>query len=380
MKKTRTKYLRLAAVALIAAVALLDAAFLILPDAAMSPAENRALQQMPAVTLDGLTSGRFESRFEDYVADQFPLRTGWVRVKSALDRLLGKVESNGVFLGRDGWLIQNFNEPDAENYRQTVEAVRGFCTFRANLRQYMIVAPSAVTVCADKLPANAPAGDESGFIDRLQSDLSGTPLQFIDVRETLAALAREQQPYYRTDHHWTTPAAYAAYLQFARAAELPGAAVPYEPVLLSDSFSGTLTASSGFRMDETDPLVAYLPESSVNYVVTYAGESGRHASVYWTENLNKRDQYTVFFNGNHPQVTIETGAESRRALLMLKDSYANCFAPFLIQDFRRIIMIDPRYYTGDLGVLIESEAITDVLFLYNANTLAGDAFLKMDLK
>ena len=51
MKKTRTKYLRLAAVALIAAVALLDAAFLILPDAAMSPAENRALQQMPALTL-----------------------------------------------------------------------------------------------------------------------------------------------------------------------------------------------------------------------------------------------------------------------------------------------------------------------------------------
>ncbi len=380
MKKTRTKYLYIAAILLIAAVVLLDGAFLIQPDKAFSAAENRTLQQMPALTLDGVTSGRFETRFESYVADQFPLRIGWIRAKTAVDRLLGKVESNGVFLGRDGWLIQDFTEPDAENYRQTVDAVRSFCAFRANLRQYMIVAPSALTVYAGMLPENAPAGDENRYIDRLRSDLAGMPIQFIDVRETLAALARDTQAYYRTDHHWTTAAAYAAYLEFARTAELPGANVKYEPVQVSDSFSGTLTASSGFRMDETDPIYVYLPERSVNYVVTYAGESGRHASVYWTDNLKKRDQYTVFLNGNHPQVTIKTGAETKRSLLLLKDSYANCFAPFLIQDYRKIIMVDPRYYTGDLGVLIDSEGISDVLFLYNAGTLASDTFLKMDLK
>ena len=244
----------------------------------------------------------------------------------------------------------------------------------------MLVAPSAATVCARRLPANAPAGDESGFIDRLYADLAGTPMTFVDVRETLVALDARDQAYYRTDHHWTTAAAHAAYLDFARAAELPGAGTQYDPLLLSDSFSGTLTASSGFRMDETDPLYAWLPRDGMNYVVSYAGESGRRASVYWTENLKVRDQYTVFFNGNHPMVTIETGAESARTLLMLKDSYANCFAPFLIQDFKKIIMVDPRYFTGDLGVLIDSEGVTDLLFLYNANTLAGDAFLKLDLQ
>ena len=380
MKKTRTKYLRLAAVALIGAVLALDAAFLILPDSGFSAAENRNLQGLPAVTLNGLTSGRFEDRFEDYVADQFPFRIGWIRVKTAIDRLLGRVESNGVFLGKDGYLIQAFAEPDPENYRQTVDAIRNFCSFRTNLRQYMLVAPSAATVCARRLPANAPAGDESGFIDRLYADLSGTPLTCVDVREALAALDAREQAYYRTDHHWTTAAAHAAYLQLAETAQLPGADAQYDPLLLSDSFSGTLTASSGFRMDETDPLYAWLPREGVNHVVSYAGESGRHASVYWTENLEKRDQYTVFFNGNHPRVTIETGAESARTLLMLKDSYANCFAPFLIGDYRRIIMVDPRYFTGDLGVLIDSEGVTDLLFLYNANTLAGDAFLKLDLQ
>ena len=83
MKKNRLFFLRATAVLVLALVALLDAAFLLHRDRAFSPLENRNLQQRPALTARDLLSGRFESRFDRYVSDQFPLREGWIALKSA---------------------------------------------------------------------------------------------------------------------------------------------------------------------------------------------------------------------------------------------------------------------------------------------------------
>ena len=376
MKKKRMLYLRAVAWALLGLVIALDILFFATGTRDYSPTENRNLQAFPALSVRTLASGRFESQFDDFVADQFPLRDGWIRIKAAADRLLGRVESNRVFLARDGYLIQNFTEPDAVNYAETIAALRDFSARHPDVAQYLLLAPSALSGYREKLPRNAVAGDEGGYIDRLAADLSGTAVRFIDVRPAFAA-AKDTQLYYRTDHHWTTDGARIA---FDRAAEAMGMDTgAWRRTLLSDSFSGTLTASSGFRMSETDPLVAFLPESPVDYVVNYVEEGERRSSVYRTENLAARDQYTVFFGGNHAEVKLETATDGRRAVMVIKDSYANCFVPFMIPACRKIVMIDPRYFTGDIDALIEAEGVTDILFLYNANTLASDTALKRDI-
>ena len=102
MKKKRMLFLRTTALAALALVLVLDALFLFTGARAFSPLENRNLQQRPALTLAGVTSGRYESRFDDYVSDQFPFRDAWVALKTAIDRLGGRTESNGVYLGGDG--------------------------------------------------------------------------------------------------------------------------------------------------------------------------------------------------------------------------------------------------------------------------------------
>ena len=76
---------------------------------------------------------------------------------------------------------------------------------------------------------------------------------------------------------------------------------------------------------------------------------------------------------------IETTADSDRVLLVLKDSYANCFIPFLAPDYRKIVVVDPRYFTGELEVLIQAEGVNEILLLYNARTLAGDTVLAADI-
>jgi hypothetical protein len=381
MKKKRLFFLRATAIMVLALVALLDIAFLLQKNRATSPLENRNLQQRPALTLSGLLSGRFESRFDSYVADQFPFRDRWIALKSTLDRLAGQTKSNGVFLGKDGHLIQDFAAPSEENYRRTMDALAGFLNRHDDLSACVMVVPTAVTVLADKLPALVYAGDEGGYIDRLVEDLSETPATFIDLRPDFFAARGDVQLYYRTDHHWTSDGARLAYLALARAAGLPTDTGSFERRLLAGGFQGTLSAVSGFRMNDSEDLWGYVPgDDAPQLVATWVGENRRSASLYAEECLDTRDKYAVFLGGNFPQIRIETTVNNGRALLVLKDSYANCLIPFLAACYQKLVVVDPRYFTGDLEVLMAADGLNEILILYNAETLAEDAALREDIR
>ena len=114
-------------------------------------------------------------------------------------------------------------------------------------------------------------------------------------------------------------------------------------------------------------------------MINYVDEQKKSASFYTVSQLDGRDKYALFFDGNHPKVVINTPTQENRTLLILKDSYANCFVPFLAQHYRTIVMIDPRYYYGDLEELIQVENIQEILYLYNANTFFSDTSLELAL-
>ncbi|MBQ1282099.1 MAG: hypothetical protein IIY16_07635, partial [Oscillospiraceae bacterium] len=98
-------------------------------------------------------------------------------------------------------------------------------------------------------------------------------------------------------------------------------------------------------------------------------------SMYKREALDVKDHYTVFFGGNYSRVDITTTADTERALLLIKDSYANCMVQFLYPYFDHITIIDPRYYYDNMDSVISGESITDVLYLYNLDTFLSDTTL-----
>ena len=80
----------------------------------------------------------------------------------------------------------------------------------------------------------------------------------------------------------------------------------------------------------------------------------------------------MFFGGNYVKIDIRTTADSTARLLVFKDSYANCLVPFLAPYYREIVMIDPRYYYGDIDQEMSDYSFDQVLFLYNGNTFVED--------
>ena len=353
---------------------------IILPDTGFSEKENRVLASRPALKLDQLVSGGYEKQFETYENDQFPLRDMWITLKATTDRLMGKVEENGVYLGKNGYLMEAFNAPSQTQYDATVNAMTSFAQKHPDLKQYALIAPNSVNILKSNLPAFAPADDQNPWIDKLKDSLTSAGVTFIDIRDTFTDHKTEDL-YYHTDHHWTTLGAYYAYLQAAAVMGIDTSSDSYDKAPVSQTFKGTLSAKSGFRSSETDELDVFLPngDNTLSSVVNYVDEQKKSASFYDTSKLNTRDKYALFFGGNHAQIKISTPTESNNTLLVLKDSYANSFVPFLAQHYRKIIMIDPRYYYGDLEQLLQVENVQEVLYLYNANTFFADTSLELAL-
>ncbi len=99
-------------------------------------------------------------------------------------------------------------------------------------------------------------------------------------------------------------------------------------------------------------------------------------SVYDRSKLKEKDKYAFFFGGNYGEVHVQNRAADEenkgRNVLVIKDSFANSFAPFLTQNYENIYMIDLRYYNGDLKAYLQEHDITDVLVLYNISNFISD--------
>ena len=350
---------------------------LILPDRTFSEKENRVLSSFPAFNLKQMAAGREEAKYETYVNDQFMIRDAWITLKAAADFCLGKVENNGVWLCSGGYLMENFTEPDEEKLNELVTSINDFGDRDGDLPIYMMVVPNAVDILSYRLPAGAQVADQDRYID-LKASVSEHNISFIDLRDTLTSHNNERI-YYKTDHHWTTMAAYYAYREAADTLKLDPSIISYEQLPVSNSFQGTLSAKSGFRSGEEEEMFVFLPKADTapEYVVSYVTERVKTASCYHPERLETRDKYALFFDGNHAKVTVTNPSAEDRTILVLKDSYANCFLPFLIPHFREIVIIDPRYFFGDVDELIASMEIDEVLLLYNANTFFSDTSLPL---
>ena len=353
---------------------------IIIPDKKNSDEENRVLQQLPSFSVSAYKEGRFESKIEDYASDQFILRNGFIRLKTAADTALGGLESNGVYRCRDNYLMEDITVPTKDVKESNTSALTAFKEANPDLKMYFLLAPNAANILSDKLPVAVSTANQNKYMDDFFETVESLGITPIDVRDTFKEAEKDTQLYYRTDHHWTTDGAYLAFGQVNSVMEL-GNKVTYTDYAVKNDFRGTLASKSGFVNGMDDAIKIYLPaedsEGYENSVIYYSDTKEKTTRFYQVDSLDTKDAYTVFGGSNHPMYTVRTPLDTDRHLLLIKDSYANSMVPFLSQCFSEIVVVDPRYFYDNIQDIISSESITDVLFLYNANTFFADMSLEM---
>lgn len=351
-------------IAVISSIILIfTAADLVRGDRLFSEAENRVLASKPEFTLESLLQGSYTKGYEAYVTDQFVSRDKWISIKTYVDIILQKKEVGGVYLGADGYLIEQ-HLPEDYPYELETEKIALLQKLAQRWEAMVMLVPTADNILEDKLPAYAPYYDETGLLGRVEEAI-GTE-QYVDVYSVLRQHA-DEEIYYRTDHHWTSLGAYYGYLAWAEAAGRPADLYGADRMeTAAEDFLGTL--HSKVNLDMQGEPIRYFPETC-DYPVTVTYDLRDVTDTcYEDSHLDTKNKYGFFLDDNHAFIEIDTECRNGKSLFVIKDSYANCFVPLLIPYYEHIYVMDLRYFNGRLFRFMEgyeAEGGMDVLVLYN---------------
>ena len=366
MKKSQSILLTVLFCAFLGAVAVLTLA---LPKREFSEFENRYLQTAPKFSYKTVKNGKFMEDAEEYISDHIVLRDFWVALKAASERALGKGENNGVYFCKNDTLIRRVSEPDPAMLTKKA----GFVSSLADdveIPVYLGLIPTAAEVYAELLPADAPTADEKAAISSVYAQTSA---QGIDLLTPLTE-GKEELLFYRTDHHWTSRGAFLGANAILEAMGLePLSRDDFTPQTVSDTFYGTVWSSSGAQWVEPDSIEIFVPEDGLS-VQSYRNNALGPATLYVPEKLETKDKYSYFLGGNQPICIIGTQTDGPK-LLLVRDSYSDCLAPFLTRRFSEIHLIDLRYYHMSLRDYIRENGIDDAVILYGFSMFADDSYL-----
>lgn len=376
--------LRFPARMLLLTISTLLALFLVLPTRDYSPTERRYLAKPPSVTLKTLLNGELSEQVEDYLVDHFPGRNLWVGLNAYWNLLTGRNAASDILYGKDGYLI---HAPEHCTTEQLEKNLSRFDALAAStgLPATLLMVPTTGDLMPDKLPAQYIPYRYAACLELAQSQCQS--LAVPDLSQPLAAAAVENQICYKTDHHLTSAGCYTLYRTLCDLRGRTALAPTDYTITTYDGFHGTTWTSSGYWLTPADQLEVWdsgtplhvtieEPETNEKKKEKEAGTDKQDTIVadspFFLENLTSDDLYTVFLDGNHALVHIENPAVESGTLLVIRDSYGHCVAPFLAEDFHHTILVDLRYYRYGVSALLEQYDVTELLILYGLDSLLTD--------
>ena len=347
------------------------------PKRAESDLERRDLAQFPKFSFSSLVKNEWTAKYGEYTKDQVIGRDSWLKAQSLCESLLfRKEEIGGAMIGKNDALFtkmfaltpteEKLLQKNTTLVQQFIEKFPGQVTF--------LLAPSSSVINAEELPANTPMLDENARLDTIFSTVGEA--NSLDLRVPFTAAKDDVQLYYDTDHHWTIYGAYLAYQQFCQMRGLTPMEVSESDYTTVPGFYGTTYSKALYWKSKPDT-IAYLdlPNAMTvwNVSPTFELTENFTATMYDKSKLETGDKYAMFLYGNNGYSPIEGDGEG--SILVVKDSYANSFIPYLTANYARIGVIDPRGFGLSVADFAQQEGYDEVLLLFNFQSFKESTFL-----
>ncbi len=125
----------------------------------------------------------------------------------------------------------------------------------------------------------------------------------------------------------------------------------------------------------------YLTNSHTDGAKVTHVEGSTFDKVYETDKLSTNTPYDMFLSGPSAIATVENeNANSDKELVIFRDSYSCSLTPLLIENYKKITLIDLRYVVSTLLDTLVTIENCDVLFLYNDQVVNNSEMLKVIMK
>lgn len=332
-----------------AVTALLLGFYCLLPKHSFSIRENRTLADLTADTASELPSA-----ISDYMRDRFPFRSLFIGAAAELSRLfLG--EANGVIVTGDRMLKREEGFDEATAYRSYAAAFA--IAEYADIPLYTVVIPRPSDI-AGRLDC----GYESPVADKV--------LAFTEKIGSIGTNGLSLDDYYKTDHHLTRTGIEKLYRALCPSLGITEK-LPKDYRYLT-GFRGSVYRESGLYAFNSEAIA--LPSFGDENDVYFSAE-GKSLPLYREDAVKTGDGYAAFLGGNYGLCVLSKGCDGE-TLLVIKDSYANAVVPYLLEDFR-IILVDPRYFRGNIEDVIQTEKPAKMLVFAGVSLFSGGISLPL---
>ncbi|MEG1524637.1 MAG: DHHW family protein [Clostridia bacterium] len=388
----------------------------------ISEKENRTLAKQPDLTVSSWFSGDFARDMEQFLTDHIFERTQLISAAQSFEKLLErKTEIKLVTHATDmGEEMQNAHQPsgvadvtpgtvkdelsttqtESDQQDQILLADRILTVYKNNLttmnyyektanslyalfpdyvKKYCFLVPSRIAFEAPEYTRYS--DDQQVAIQTVYQALDNLVTK-VNVFSALKTHSEDlNQLYFRTDHHWTSLAAYYAAEALWKSIDMDYVPIEKYEQRKGKPFLGYLYAqnpSSG--IDEyPDELLYYVKNNHICPEMLYLPDKDGKLEPEQTETLNPlRQGYYTFLGSSFSHVVIDGSATNGSCLLVIADSYGNVLAPWLAENFDTVIQIDPRYFSGgkvEMMALVSEYGVTDFMLVNYSVVLQSPYFV-----
>ena len=276
---------------------------------------------------------------------------------------------------KDGaaYTIYGFDQSAADIYTKALSNAAAELSGQTNV--YSILVPLNSGVMLDEKTLESLGGsDQKQTISYYYNSYSGvTGVETIDtLREH-----NSEYLYFRTDHHWTALGAYYVYRNFCQVKGwTPNELDSYETMQFTP-FLGTYYTKLNKPADmeaNPDTVTAYIPHGT--NTMTYQDKDGKEYEWNVIRDVSKRSAgsgYSTFIAGDNPMSVIQNpNITDGSSCLVLKESYANCLVPFLVDHYQTIYIVDFRYANVNVVDFIKEKQIKDFIAVNNIGIINSE--------
>ncbi len=406
----------------------------------ISELENRNLETFPEFTFDAFMSGSFFEKIDLFVSDTFIYRDELMSLSQkinsykSISNFIKESDDHFVFIpSKAGEMVdikKGFEEETSENNVESIEEtlfdnidnlisettkaieykdeegaaekITGYILYKdipyhsgwvdfkgvgmyadtlklysetfPNARISSVVAPMSSLILDNKTIQKSLLNQQEA-IDTINSMLPEN-VNALNICYSLYN-HKDENVYFKYDHHWTHRGAYYAYEAFCKSIGLKPTPIDnMEMVLINKGWQGTTYASTGDERLKSgrEKLEVYMPTKQ-NLMVLIDNKTGE-AKTYDSCIVRDSVSYTALIGGDNPYTVISIPENPQdKNILVIKDSYGNGFCTYLCENYGNIIIIDPRHVNYNILPIVKDFNITDVVFMVALYNTCNKTFL-----
>lgn len=293
-----------------------------------------------------------------------PEETAWGGVDAGDGAVIEMGESAVIQIGDAAFNSVGFSQRYSDDYAKTLSSFAAAMAEKG-VRVISAPAPTAVGILIEQAYLEKlNCADQNAMIQYMHSQMNAHVVKV----DTYAALVahNDEYIYFRTDHHWTARGAYYAYAAICESLGYEAAPLDSFEEWDQGEFEGSLYwKASSPRKLKLDTLIAYVPQGDIEMeIVNHSGYGYEAELIQDMTNRETNAKYSAFICSDNPLTEITNNSlPDGPSCVLIKDSFGNCLAPFLTQNYHKVYVIDYRKYgQTTLKWFLETHDVDDVIF------------------